>query len=236
MQQNAVTRRSGGCVNAGSALADSFLTLGVHDDDGVVVTGATLEPTGQETMNRILAASGLALFVLFASSASAEPIAYSSVGVEDLLVTGSNLGNSDQAEQDFLFNYMKTLGEGYDPVNYTFQKINIGGTASFVEVTGDPLGTNLWAIDFASYGITSPTAFLVRIGNAEYDHYLYSNVGSLQYGVVDLADINPTRGNITISSLSHTSVVVPEPATLSLLVFGMVGAGIASSKRRRQLA
>ncbi len=185
-------------------------------------------------MNRILAASAFALFVLFASSASAELIALSTVEGEDILIGGYNVGSSDQAEGDFLFNYLQTLDPSYNSIDFTYQKIDINGSNSFLEVTDETDGSNLWAIDFSSFGLTNPLIFLVKFGNAEYEQYLYTNVASLQYGVVDLADITPEHGKITISSISHTSV--PEPATLSLLALGIAGAGIASRKRRRQLA
>jgi len=185
-------------------------------------------------MNRILAASAWALLVLFASSASAGPLDISSVGVKDLLVGGYDLGNSENAERDFLFNYLPTLGLGSSLSNFAYQKIDIEGPASFVEVTGEPAG-DFWAIDFASFGVFQPLLFLVKFGNAEYGHYLYQNLESLQFGVVDLADITATKGNITISSISHTSAV-PEPATLSLLVLGIASVGVASRKRRRQRA
>ena len=183
-------------------------------------------------MNRTLAASACALFVLFASSASAETIDISSVGGKDLKLDGYNGGNSEQAEQDYLFNYLLSLNLGYSASDLSYQKIDLKGTASFVEVTGDAANENLWAIDFADFGLLDPILFLVKVGNAQYDHYLYQNVESLQYGVIDLAAIPATRGNVTISSLSHTSAAVPEPATLSLLALG-IGVGVASRKRRK---
>jgi hypothetical protein len=172
---------------------------------------------------------------LFASNASAGPISLSTVGGEDLLLGGYNIGSSEHAEEDFLFNYLETLGEGYNPSNLSYQKVDVAGAASFVEVIGEPSGSDLWAIDFASFGLTNPLVFLVKFGNAQYDHYLYQNVQSLRFGVVDLADIAAAKGKITITSVSHTSTAVPEPATLSLLALGLAGAGIASRKRQRQL-
>jgi hypothetical protein len=186
-------------------------------------------------MKRVIAATAYALFVLFAPAASAEPIDISDVGGKDLLIGGYDVGNSDQAEQDFLFTYLESMGLGYSLSDLSYQKIDVEGPDSFVEVVGEEAGRDFWAIDFTNFALSSPVLFLVTFGNAEHDQYLYENVQSLQYGVVDLADFAATRGRITISSISHTSAV-PEPATLSLLVAGIASLGVASRKRRRRLA
>ena len=185
-------------------------------------------------MNRTLASGVCAFLVLFASSASADTIAIDDVLGKDSLIAYDNLGNSAQAEQDFLFANLQTL-LGLDSSSlsdYSYQKISVKGTTSFVEVTGEPAGENLWAIDFASFGLFEPLLFLVKVGNAEYTHYLYENLDSFRYGVIDLAAIAANHGNVTISSISHTSAAVPEPATLSLLALG-IGVGAASRKRRK---
>jgi hypothetical protein len=195
----------------------------------------------EEPMKRLVVLCGVATLVLFASSARAAPIDYNIVKVEDFLVGGfDNVGNSEAAEQDFLFDYL--VGQGFDAADLTYEKIDLNGQSSYSEVINDPAGTNLWAIDFASFGLTDPLAFLVRFGNAEHDHYLYKNLANTQYGVVDLADISARRGNITITSISHTSVAegptttVPEPASASLMLLGLGVVGAASRKRRRELA
>ena len=181
-------------------------------------------------MKRIVGSVGFATVIFLASGAAAATIDYNVVAVEDQLIGGFNVGNSEQAEQDFLFDYLELQGYNTDELSY--EKIDIGGADSFVEVTGEPAG-NLWAIDFSSYGITDPLAFVVKYGNAEYDHYLYWNLDSSQYGVVDLGDITAVHGNITITSISHTGTVspVPEPGSLSLMLFGLGSVVVATRKR-----
>jgi hypothetical protein len=185
-------------------------------------------------MKRITAFVGVGALVLSASSALAAPIDYSIVAVEDYLVGGfDNVGNSDADEADFLFDYL--VSQGYSESDLTYQKIDVDGQSSFSEVVNDPVGTDLWAINFAAFGVTDPLAFLVKFGNAESEHYLYKNLASTQYGVVDLSDIVARAGEITITSISHTgtasgATTVPEPASGSLMIFAL---GALTAARRR---
>lgn len=185
-------------------------------------------------MNRTFAAIGLASLLCFASSAGAAPVALATVGGVDQLIGGYNgIGNSEAAEEAFLFDYLTS--QGYDEEELVYQKVDLSGQASFDQVIGS---STLWAINFASFGITNPLVFLVKYGNAQYDHYLYANVASLQYGVVDLSQITAEHGNITIRSISHTGSAsgpvssVPEPASLSLLGLGV--ASLVAMRRRQQ--
>jgi hypothetical protein len=173
---------------------------------------------------------------LSAANAGAGPLTFDDVAVEDLLVTGVDVGNSTSAESSYLLTYLASVG--YDTSLFAYNKIDIGGEDSFSPVTGGPLGTNLWAIDFLSYGVVDPLYFLIKVGNGEFDHYLYQNIDSMQFGVVDLGDIEPRKGTITIESISHTSSVgtaqsVPEPGTLSLLLVGVAGGLVAARRRQR---
>lgn len=169
------------------------------------------------------------LFALSVMPASAGTIDFGTVAVEDKLIGGFNVGSSTAAEGDFLIDYLVN-NEGYDESTLTYQKIDIAGLTSFVEVAGDPAGTNLWAINFAAFGVINPLMFMVKVGNAVYDHYLYDNLESLQYGVIDLNKIAAANGKVTITSISHTGVVTPEPAS-GLLVLLAAG-GLAAARRR----
>jgi hypothetical protein len=189
-------------------------------------------------MKRITAFVGVAALVLSASSAHAATIDYSLLGVEDYLVGGfDNVGNSEAEEADFLFDYL--VSQGYSESDLTYQKIDVNGQSSFVEVLNDPTGTNLWAIDFSTYGVADPLVFLVKFGNAVYEHYLYENLANTQYGVVDLSDITAANGRITIMSISHTGTVsgpmtVPEPPSGSLMLFAL--AALTAARRRNKNA
>jgi hypothetical protein len=179
-------------------------------------------------MKALITAAGCAVILLHASTAAAIPIA--TVGAEDLLKHYGTSGNSDAAEAQFFADYLNI-----DPAAVVYQKIDVGGSG-WVQVDGS---STLWAFDFSPY-VTNPEYFLVKLGNATYTHYLYQNIGSLQYGVIDLGDINPRRGNITIQSVSHAATAggdparVPEPASLSLLLLGGAGIGAAAVRGRRR--
>ena len=172
------------------------------------------------------------LLAFAAAQARADTIDYNTVAVEDKLIDGyDNIGNSDAAEGDFLIDYMVT-NYGYDESSLTYQKIDISGQSSFVEVANEVDGSNLWAIDFSAFGITDPVVFLVKVGNAVYEHYLYENLDNTRYGVIDLNDIAAANGKVTITSISQTGTVapVPEPAS-GFLVLLAVG-GLAAARRR----
>jgi hypothetical protein len=133
----------------------------------------------------------------------------------DNLVYWGDSGNSDAAETAFFAAYL-----GLDPSEVDYTKIDVGGEDDvWHQVDGSP---NLWAFDFQPY-VTNPAYFLVNLGNATFTHFIYENVGSLRYAVIDLGDFDARNGNISIASVSHAAAAtkVPEPGILALLGLGL---------------
>src|SRR5687767_5068620 len=151
-------------------------------------------------MKKIVSCLGLVAVLALAAPAAAIPVA--TVGGLDQLVLGDNVADSDAAEAEFMADYL-----GLDPADIQYQKIDVGGSA-WIPVDGS---STLYAFDFSSY-VTDPSHFLVKLGNAEFSHYLFENKDSLQYAVIDLSLFNvglnaqgKPRGEITIASISHSA-------------------------------
>ncbi len=190
-------------------------------------------------MRSVIAAVALGACVVTASNADAG-IMYNTgtevvdLGTVDTLEGGFNksatCGTLAQCEEATLAN---ALGVNLDDVTLTKVDTTL---SDWVSVDDGDSSTNLVAFNFAAYGIIDPLAFIVKIGNAVYDFYLYTNTASLEYTLIDLDDdgIAVRSGNISVSSLSHIATV-PEAGSLSLLLNGLAALGLFSLGRFRSL-
>jgi hypothetical protein len=169
--------------------------------------------------------------VLFASKASALPVL--EVGSVDSLVAWTTIGSSgDGAEAAFIAKYL-----GLDADDIAFEKAKGSGDDGWEQVDGT---TKLFSFDFTSAGIYEPSYYLVKTGSgvqyqgASYTHFLFQNLGSLEYAVIDLGLFTASRGKIEIDKVSHVSTAggrtkVPEPGSLSLMLLGL--ASVAFGRR-----
>jgi hypothetical protein len=182
----------------------------------------------------------VAAIILSASSAYAIPI--TTVGGIDTIIAQANLSNSGGGATGTEASWIASvLGVNVNTIGY--HQLTNSGANAWQQVTGGAPG--LWAFNFAAAGITNPLVFLVKFGNATYSHVLYQNNPSSQYGVINLGNINPRNGKITITSVSHVGTAgtippppppppsqVPEPSSLLMLSGGLFA--IASLINRRK--
>jgi hypothetical protein len=186
----------------------------------------------------------VAAAVLLAASSSAFAIPLATVGGVDSLIDQADLGSSgDASELAFIAD---SLHVDSSTLSYTHLGDESAG-ANWLTVDGS---SSLYAF---SFNTLTPAYFLIKVGSGvgvagdgsseTFSHYLYQNVSSLNYGVIDLSAFDRTRNRtVNIGLVSHLSTAsgtppttsVPEPATLSL--FGLAIAGIGFARRRKQAA
>jgi hypothetical protein len=145
--------------------------------------------------------------------------------------TGYNLSGCGTLVQCEEATLAGALGVSIDNVSLTKVDTTV---SDWISVDDGNASTNLVAFNFGAFGITDPLAYIVKVGNAVYDFYLYTNSASLQYALIDLNAIQAKNGNITVSSLSHISKV-PEAGSLSLLLSGLAALSLVSARRSRLL-
>jgi len=154
------------------------------------------------------------------------------VGSIDQLIAQTNLDNSgDTTERAWV---ASVLNLELDDLVYE-EKTNVSG-ANWELVTGTFPG--VWAFE-----LSGPVDwFLIKTGNIgggqENRHFLFDNLGSLDYAVVRLLDMGITSVS-NISKISHVgefngpNIQVPEPGSLALFGIGLLGLGLARRKAKR---
>jgi hypothetical protein len=139
------------------------------------------------------------------------------VGDIDIVRATINLANSGLATEQAWIDGV--LGSGY-----TIAETTPYSEANWVRL--NVLSTG-WALDLNG----SPEYFFVKLGTGGtnlVDHWLYKNLSSFMYAVVDISQWG-TAQNINIGRVSHVgdmgNALVPEPISMLLFGTGLVGVG-----------
>jgi hypothetical protein len=176
-------------------------------------------------MKTISYVAGLLLYV---TSLNVSAIPITTVGgVYNMAAWDEVIPSSDLAEAQFFADYLSV-----DVSTLTLSKVASSSGMNWMEDDGDAPGEDLWAFDFPGLG---PSLYIIKtslnIGLSDdgssdtYSHYLYENVYSLSYGVIDLLDFEKMAGgsdSIDIFAVGHVSLV-PEPGMVGLLAIGLLG-------------
>lgn len=170
-------------------------------------------------MNNVLNKLTLFIFVFISIEANAGLI--SSMGGLDNFIESADLGNSgtavEEAWVESILNVDVTIDDKYN---------SNGGNWTLADDLGN---TDVYFLEMN----TSPEYFLLKLGTGGTSldsHFLFENVGDLNFAVVDFsqAGIDFTVNNISIDRMSHFGEIngyneVPEPTALFLLSLALLG-------------
>ena len=169
-------------------------------------------------------------------------------GAPDSLIYYDTLNSSGkQSELDFIAAGLDNIGISFDPKNHSLTKWdfsepdddnydpNLDYAKYWLNLDGAP---SLWAFDFYLDTVREPTYFLIKTAKqVEYQggyfsHFLYENIGSLRYGVVDLDVFGPN--GVDLYKISHLTIPAPEPSTFLLLGVGLAGLAFITLRRKKE--
>ncbi|MFZ4858812.1 MAG: PEP-CTERM sorting domain-containing protein [Desulfuromonadaceae bacterium] len=189
--------------------------------------------------------------LMMAVNASAYTIGSTDIGLADTIVGRTDLPNSgSQNEVDWVNGLLSPAGTFViaDLTKYTdTHALEIGGVNqsptpgnwNWILVTGSIYAMELYGAPEYFYIKTGN----LKLGNPNPEHFLFHNTSGTDWAVVDLSEMNSNAADINIGKFSHlgelggnTPPVVPEPGTMVLLGFGMLGLAVYGKRRMNREA